>query len=79
MKGDEIDDLVLSWLPEKSLNHLPIGNYAEVDAVNQALKANSNVNDLYLYTIDAETYLTKAMCDNCIYTFSDRVANVSSH
>ena len=79
MKGDEIDDVLLSWLPEKSLNYLPVGNCAEVDAVNQALKAKANVNDLYLYTIDVETYLPKAMCDNCIYTFADRVAKVFSH
>ena len=77
MKGDMIDGQLAEWLPKETLCYLPVGNCAEVDAVNQALKAN--INDLYLYTIDVENYLPKAMCDNCIYTFADKVAEVFSH
>jgi len=79
MKNDIIHDSLSQWLPKSSLNHLPVGNCTEVDAVNQALKAKANINDQYMYTINTETYLPKAMCDNCIYTFADRVADVLSN
>ena len=51
-----------------------LGNCAEVDVVNQALNNGANVNNLYLYTINTKKHESKAMCENCIYTFADKVA-----
>ena len=68
-----------SWLPESSLNQYRLGNCAEVDAVNQALNSGANASDLYLYTINTKNNVSKPMCENCIYTFGDRVADVFSH
>ena len=73
------DTLNLSWLPESSLNQYRLGNCAEVDAVNQALNSGANASDLYLYTINTKNNVSKPMCENCIYTFGDRVADVLSH
>lgn len=66
-------------MPEKSLNKHQLGNCAEVDAINQALNSGANINDLYMYTISTTTNMSKPMCENCVYTFADKVADVFSH
>ena len=69
LSGDNLNALLKSWLPEKSLNDYKLGNCAEVDAINQVLNSGANVNGLYMYTINTKTNLPKPMCENCIYTF----------
>lgn len=79
LSGDKLNSSLSSWLPESSLNQYRLGNCAEVDAVNQALNAGANINDLYIYTINTKNNLPKVMCENCIYTFANRVAYIFSH
>lgn len=78
LSGDELNSSLKSWLPEKSLNDYKLGNCAEVDAINQALNSGADINELYVYTINTKTNLPKPMCENCSYTFGDRVADVFS-
>ena len=78
LSGEKLNSSLASWLPEKSLNQYRLGNCAEVDVVNQALNNGANVNNLYLYTINTKKHESKAMCENCIYTFADKVAYVLS-
>ena len=79
LSGDMLNLSLESWLPESSLNQYRLGNCAEVDAVNQALNSGANASDLYLYTINTKNNVSKPMCENCIYIFGDRVADVFSH
>lgn len=79
LSGDTLNLSLESWLPESSLNQYRLGNCAEVDAVNQALNSGANASDLYLYTINTKNNVSKPMCENCIYIFGDRVADVFSH
>ena len=79
LSGDTLNLSLESWLPESSLNQYRLGNCAEVDAVNQALSSGANASDLYLYTINTKNNVSQPMCENCIYTFGDRVADVFSH
>ena len=79
LSGDTLNLSLESWLPESSLNQYRLGNCVEVDAVNQALNSGANASDLYLYTINTKNNVSKPMCENCIYTFGDRVADVFSH
>lgn len=79
LKGGQINPLLKSWLPESSLNNYKLGNCAEVDVVNQALNNGASIKDLYLYTINTKNGHPKRMCENCIYTFFGRVADVFSH
>lgn len=78
LSGDTLNSELSKWLPEKSLNQYRLGNCAEVDAVNQALNSGSNISDIYLYTINTKNNMPKPMCENCVYTFMDRVAEVLS-
>ena len=79
LSGDMLNLSLESWLPESSLNQYRLGNCAEVDAVNQALNSGANASDLYLYTINTKNNVSKPVCENCIYIFGDRVADVFSH
>ena len=79
VSGDSLNSSLKSWLPERSLNQYRLGNCAEVDAVNQALNGGADINNLYLYTINTKNNLPKAMCENCVYTFINRVADVLSN
>lgn len=78
LSGDTLNSELSKWLPAKSLNQYRLGNCAEVDAVNQALNAGSNISDIYLYTINTKNNIPKPMCENCVYTFKDRVVEVLS-
>ena len=77
--GDILDQSLAKMLPETSLNQYKVGNCAEVDAVNQAIKAGANIKDLQIYTINTKTGLGKPMCKNCIYTFEGKVSKVFTH
>ena len=79
LSGDTLNLSLESWLPESSLNQYRLGNCAEVDAVNQALNSGANASDLYLYTINTKNNVSKPVCENWIYIFGDRVADVFSH
>ncbi|WP_160680621.1 hypothetical protein [Clostridium sp. C8-1-8] len=78
ISGDTLNPTLSKILPEESLNKYRLGNCAEVDAANQALNNGSNINDLYMYTIEVATGEAKPMCENCIYTFMWKVDKVFS-
>ena len=63
-------------LPQGPLNHLKVGNCAEVDAVNRALNDGARINDLRIRTICADEKhfgQDKPACLNCTHTFRGRV------
>ena len=79
LSGDSLNSSLTSWLPDVTLdNRYRVGNCAEVDAVNQALNSGANVADLYMYTINIKDNIPKPMCNNCVYTFVGRVADIFS-
>ncbi|MBR2801708.1 MAG: hypothetical protein IKE21_03790 [Erysipelotrichaceae bacterium] len=75
------DDNHEGILPKQSLNKYPVGNCAEVDAINQALNGGSDIGDLHITTIHATNSqfgAFKESCENCRYAFKSRVkANYS--
>lgn len=63
-------------LPQTSLNHLKVGNCAEVDAVNQALNDGARISNPHIRTIWADEKhfgQDKPACLNCTHTFRGRV------
>ncbi|MDO5295543.1 MAG: hypothetical protein Q4F00_02725, partial [bacterium] len=63
-------------LPPKSLNRFPVGNCAEVDAVNRALNDGAKMSDLHLTTIHTTKKLFgvyKPSCENCEYAFKGKI------
>lgn len=63
-------------LPRTSLNKFPIGNCAEVDAVNRALNDGASLENLHLTTIHTTNSRFgeyKPACENCTHTFRDVV------
>ncbi len=63
-------------LPEKSLNHLAVGNCAEIHAVNKALNDGADLSNLRLYTIHTTKSSfgkSKPSCKNCTHTLKGRV------
>lgn len=63
-------------LPKTSLNIYPVGNCAEVDAVNHALNAGAKLENLYMTTIHVtkkQFGSKKAACENCTYAFKGKV------
>lgn len=63
-------------LPKKSLNKYPVGNCAEVDAVNRALNAGAELQHLHMTTIHttkSQFGEYKPSCENCTYTFKGRI------
>lgn len=79
LSGDTLNPLLADMLPETSLNQYRVGNCAEVDAVNQAMNAGANIENLQMYTINTKTGLGKPMCENCIHTFLGKVSEVFTH
>lgn len=49
LSRDKMNKIMSDILPEQSLNRYKVGNCAEVDAVNQALNNNANLEDMYIY------------------------------
>lgn len=75
--GNEISEGIL---PKKSLNDYPIGNCAEVDAINNALNNGSRLENLHIATLDvrrknirAHKIIGKRSCKNCSYAFKGRI------
>ena len=68
-------------LPPKSLNDFPVGNCAEVDAVNHALNDGAELSHLRILTIHTTKKLFgvyKPACENCRYAFKGKIkANYS--
>lgn len=70
------DDTHPGILPKSPLNKFPVGNCAEVDAVNQALNDGASLSNLHLTTIHTTKKKFgeyKPSCANCIYTFKNRI------
>lgn len=64
-------------LPKKTLNSYPVGNCAEVDAVNAALNAGASLSSLQLMTIHVTKNSfgkLKPACENCTVTFKGRIS-----
>lgn len=88
LSRDKMNKIMSDILPEQSLNRYKVGNCAEVDAVNQALNNNANLEDMYIYTIDTTTdkfkiptnsfRTPKPACENCTYTFKGKVSDIIS-
>ena len=63
-------------LPKTKLNKFPVGNCAEVDAVNRALNDGASLANLHMTTIYATKKRLgeyKPSCENCIHTFRGRI------
>ena len=75
------DSTHVGILPKKSLNKYPVGNCAEVDAINKALNDGANIGNLHIITIHATKKQFgnyKESCENCCFAFKNRVkANYS--
>lgn len=68
-------------LPSESREPFPVGNCAEVDAINSALNDGASLSNLHISVISARKNkmgeLMKS-CKNCTYTFRGRIkANYS--
>lgn len=66
----------LGLLPKESLNKYPIGNCAEVIAINNALNAGATLDNIHITTIHTTkkkfgTY--KESCENCSYAFKGKI------
>ena len=71
--GDESHEGIL---PNEQICKYPIGNCAEVDAVNRALNANAKLESLFMLTIHTTKRRFgdyKESCENCEYTFKGRI------
>lgn len=68
-------------LPQTSLNKYPVGNCAEVDAINNALNHGADIKHLHISTIhttNSHFGEYKESCENCTYAFKNKVkANYS--
>lgn len=68
-------------LPKSSMNKYPVGNCAEVDAINHALNTGANFKNLHITTIHTtknQFGKYKESCENCKYAFKGKVkANYS--
>lgn len=63
-------------LPSHSLNHLSIGNCAEVDAINSALNDGADIGRLHIYTINVDSRrfgTVKPACENCTAAFRGKI------
>lgn len=63
-------------LPKTSLNKYPVGNCAEVDAVNRALNDGADIKHLHMTTIHTtktQFGSYKESCENCKYAFYGRI------
>ena len=68
-------------LPRESLNNYPLGNCAEVDAINSALNDGARLENLHIYTIHAtkgKFGQPKCACENCTYAFKGRIKTNNS-
>lgn len=77
--GESIHPDLQAILPKEKLCKYEIGNCAEVDAVNKALKDGAKFENLHITTIHANASAAhsfgeyKPACPNCVATFKGRV------
>ncbi len=68
-------------LPKSSLNKFPVGNCAEVDAINRALNDGADISHLHIttfHTTKSQFGKYKESCENCKAAFKGKVkANYS--
>jgi hypothetical protein len=73
VSGTEIHPTLTNKLPKTSTNAYKLGNCAECDAVNQALRDGANWGDLQMHTVGVEwntgKIFPKPLCSNCEITF----------
>lgn len=74
------DDKHQGILPTTSFNNYPVGDCAEVDAINNALNAGAKLQHLHLTTLDVKrknitshNIVGKCACENCTYAFKGKV------
>lgn len=63
-------------LPKKSLNHLSVGNCAEIHAVNKALNDGAKLSNLKMYTIHTTKSSfgkAKESCENCTFALKGKI------
>ncbi len=63
-------------LPKESLNHLTVGNCAEIHAVNKALNDGAILSNLRMYTIHTTKSSfgkAKESCENCTYALKGNI------
>ncbi len=63
-------------LPKESLNRFPLGNCAEMHAVNKALNDGADLKNIKLYTIHTtkrDFGKPKESCENCTYTLKGKI------
>ncbi len=71
------DETHVGILPHTSLNIYPVGNCAEVDAVNRALNDGAKLSNLHMTTIHVTKKQFgdyKPACQNCTYSFKGRIS-----
>ncbi len=70
------DSKHIGILPNKSLNKYPLGNCAEVEAINNALNDNAHLEDLHITTIHSTKNKfgrSKRACQNCTVAFKGKI------
>ena len=74
------DDKHTGLLPKTSLNDFPLGNCAEVDAINNALNAGAQLEYLHIVTLDVKkknirshNIVGKCACENCTAAFKNKI------
>ena len=63
-------------LPKESLNHLTVGNCAEIHAVNKALNDGASLSNLRMYTIHTTKSSfgrAKEACENCTHALKGNI------
>ena len=67
-------------LPKLSLNKFPLGNCAEVDAINNALNNGAKLEHLHMTTLDVKRkniregiIMAKCACKNCTFAFKGKI------
>ena len=70
------DSKHIGIIPSRSLNKYPLGNCAEVEAINNALNDNAKLSDLHITTIHSTKNKfgkRKRACQNCTVAFKGKI------
>ena len=71
----------LGLLPKDSLNQYPLGNCAEVDAINNALNDGAKLENLHIFTAHVtkgKFGQAKCACQNCTQAFRGKIKSNNS-
>lgn len=77
LAGEKLSGKIAKLLP-KIAKKYPLGNCAEVQAVNRALLAGEKLRNLTLYAVKINTGKHMTACWNCTYAFYGKVAAIVS-